>query len=112
MPRRVGKNSRPPVSAAEPAADPHRLALDETLDLTAATDLTRSLLALRGSELTVDASAVRRVGALCLQVIASAVASWGHDGVALSIASPSPEFMDARRLLGLTAAIPVEEPCP
>lgn len=100
------------MNAVEPVADVRRLALDENLDLTAATDLTKSLLTLRGAPLTLDASGVKRIGALCLQVIASATASWGHDQVPLSIASPSSEFLEARRLLGLTAAIPVEEPCP
>jgi chemotaxis protein CheX len=79
---------------------PAVLRLGELLDLNAATPLATELLALRGADVEVDASAVRRMGAQCLQVLLSARATWRDDGFAFSIAGASMEFMSVLDLLG------------
>jgi anti-anti-sigma regulatory factor len=48
------------------------LILADCLDLTAAAPLKAQLLAARGTPLSLDASAVRRIGAQCLQVLLAA----------------------------------------
>jgi chemotaxis protein CheX len=86
------------------------LQLPEVLDVTFAGPLAESLLARRGSMLTIDATQVQRVGAQCVQVIMSAVATWKADEVTLSVVDPSQEFRDALSLLGIgLAEISTEE---
>jgi chemotaxis protein CheX len=63
------------------------IALPAVLDIRAAAPLQAKFLALRGQPLTLDASAVERLGGLCLQVLLSARAAWAADGQALSVAS-------------------------
>ncbi|WP_428153895.1 STAS domain-containing protein [Brevundimonas sp.] len=65
------------------------LILPDVLDLNAAEPLKAELLALRGHPLTLDASAVERLGGLCLQVLLSARKTWAADGVNLSLGSVS-----------------------
>ncbi|MFA4937729.1 STAS domain-containing protein [Brevundimonas sp.] len=65
------------------------LILPDVLDLNAAEPLKADLLALRGHPLTLDASAVERLGGLCLQVLLSARKTWAADGVNLSLGSVS-----------------------
>lgn len=65
------------------------LTLAEVLDLNAAEPLKAELLALRGHELTLDASAVERLGGLCLQILMSARKTWAADGVNLRLGSVS-----------------------
>jgi chemotaxis protein CheX len=76
------------------------LILADCLDLTAAAPLKAQLLAARGAPLSVDASRVRRLGAQCLQVLLAAEAAWSGEGLAWRIADPSPEFVEAARLMG------------
>ena len=76
------------------------LKLGETLDLCAAASLTRELIALRGQDLTIDASDVRRVGGQCLQVLLSATATWVADGHTMTFSSPSSDFIEGVTLLG------------
>ncbi|WP_072371059.1 STAS domain-containing protein [Hyphomicrobium sp. NDB2Meth4] len=78
-----------------------KLQLAEVLDLTAAAPLAQSLLPRRGSDLTIDASKVRRVGAQCLQVLLSAEATWKADGVRLTVENPTDEFLASSELLGI-----------
>jgi chemotaxis protein CheX len=77
------------------------LPLPEVLDLTAAAPLAQSFLSRRGTELSVDASQVRRVGAQCLQVILAAASTWKADGVRLCLDNPTEEFLEGSRLLGI-----------
>jgi chemotaxis protein CheX len=65
------------------------LILPDVLDLNAAEPLKAELLALRGHDLLLDASAVQRLGGLCLQVLLSARKTWAADGVNLSLGSVS-----------------------
>lgn len=85
----------------EPASDGAAVVrLGQVLDLNAAGPLASELLALRGRNLEVDASAVERVGAQCLQVLLSARATWDADGAAFALVSPSDEFASTLALLG------------
>ncbi len=88
--------NRPPASDA--------LTLDDILDLKAAKPLAESLLARRGADLDVDASNVRRLGGLCLQVLLSAVATWSADGKALAFLNPAPAFVESLERLGFAHA--------
>ena len=74
--------------------------LGQVLDLNAAGPLAHELLALRGRDLEVDASAVERLGAQCLQVLLSARATWDADGAAFAVITPSDEFTSTLALLG------------
>ncbi|WP_207801782.1 STAS domain-containing protein [Phenylobacterium hankyongense] len=83
-----------------PATPAAMVRLGEVLDLNAATPLATELLALRGRDLEVDASAVQRLGAQCLQVLLSARDTWDADGAGFAVVGPSPEFSAVLALLG------------
>ena len=89
------------VHADDTAGDQPRLQLAEILDRAAATPLLGELTARRGHALTVDASAVRRVGGQCLQVLMSAAATWSQDAVTFAVTSASPEFIAGVRQFGV-----------
>lgn len=76
--------------------------LAQILDLKAAAPLAESLLQMRGSDLTIDASDVEQMGGQCLQVLLSAQATWRADETALHITNPSAEFVENLRLLGMS----------
>ena len=97
--------------ALAPPSEPQVLVLDETLDLVQAVDLAKTLTTMRGTDLTIDASGVQRVGTQCLQILVSAAASWRADGAKLSIVGSSEDFLEALRLLDLSSTLPIEEPC-
>jgi len=81
------------------------LLLEPVLDLKAATPLQSALLGRRGQALEIDASAVERLGGLCLQVLISAHKTWGDDGVPLHVAPRSEAFTEALRLFGATTRL-------
>lgn len=74
--------------------------LPDTLDLACAASLHRDLLARRGADLEVDASLVRKLGGLGLQVLLAANASWERDGHKFQVLNRSAAFSDALRLAG------------
>lgn len=74
--------------------------LPAILDLNAAGPLAHELGAARGRNVQVDASAVRRLGAQCLQVLVAARAAWQSDGQAFSVVSPTEEFTAGVAVLG------------
>jgi chemotaxis protein CheX len=76
------------------------LQLGQVLDLNAAAPLLNEFLALRGRNVDVDASAVERMGAQCLQVLLSARRTWDADGAEFAVVSPSSEFTSTLALLG------------
>lgn len=78
----------------------HTVILPAVLDLKAAAPLQAELLAVRGGPVGIDASAVERLGGLCLQVLLSARATWADDGQALSLSATSPPFSDQWRAFG------------
>ncbi len=95
-----------------PLAPPEQrsLSLDGSLDLTAASELAKSLLGLRGSDVIIDASAVSHLGAQCAQVLVSAAKTWQADQHDLRIGTCSVEFGEGLRLLGLRSVLEIMEP--
>lgn len=75
------------------------LALSSALDVRAAASLHQAIAARRGGPLTIDASAVERIGAQCLQVLLAASNAWRADKQAFAIAGASPAFADGLRLM-------------
>jgi chemotaxis protein CheX len=74
--------------------------LAAVLDLNAAGPLAHELTAARGRDVQLDASAVRRLGAQCLQVLVAARGAWQSDGHGFSVVSPSEEFAAGASVLG------------
>ena len=81
--------------------------LPAILDLNAAGPLAHELGGMRGRGVQVDASAVRRLGAQCLQVLMSAQQTWANDGHVLKIGDASREFTDQWNAFG---AAPADHP--
>ena len=83
------------------------LKLAPILDITAAPDLKRDLLAHLGREhgVRIDAGEVQRAGALCLQVLASAARSFAGAGGPLRFIAASRGFRDAAEALALTSVL-------
>lgn len=77
------------------------ITLPTELDIKAAAPLAATLVAARGGDVTLDVSHVERVGAQCLQVLLSAAATWSADSAELTLAAPSPAFLDAASIAGL-----------
>lgn len=77
--------------------------LPTVLDIQQAEPLRTQLLALRGGPVTLDASAVERLGGLCLQVLISAQQTWARDGQALIIDQVSEDFAAQWNAFGATA---------
>ncbi|TPW29033.1 STAS domain-containing protein [Pararhizobium mangrovi] len=89
--------------AAEPAGKPvSTCELPSDLGLAAAGPLTRELAGLRGRDVVVDGSAVRKVSTPCLQVLMSAALTWKLDGAELSLNAPSEALASGVALLGLS----------
>ncbi len=84
----------------DPRAGSRTVALPEALDLTAAAPLAESLLHCLGEDLIIDAAAVRRLGASCLQVLIAAARAWKREGDTLILERPSPRFLEDLSLLG------------
>lgn len=75
--------------------------LPAILDLKAAIPLVEGLLAQRGSDLTVDASHVERLGAQSLQILLSAVSTWHAEGFAIEFQDASEPFVQSLELFGI-----------
>ena len=82
-------------------ARPDVLKLPEVLDITEATPLAGELLRLRGTELRIDASSVRKLGGQCLQALLCANATAMQDGMHFEILHPSEDFMQSIAAYGL-----------
>ncbi len=95
------------MAAVEPAAapSPTTVPLPAILDLAAAGPLTERLLAARGTDLTIDASEVLRVGGQCLQALVAAAKTWSADRASFEIARPSPEFVEALQRFGIEPGV-------
>jgi chemotaxis protein CheX len=83
----------------EPVA-PAVISLTPVLDLQAAEPLRAELMALRGRQVTLDASQVTRLGGLCLQVLMSAQKMWAEDGLSLTVDQPSSGFSEQLAAFG------------
>ncbi len=79
---------------------PARYVLPESLDLASVASVHRDLLGLRGADLDVDASLVRKLGGLGLQLLLAAEASWDRDGHRMRVVSRPPGFDETLRLAG------------
>ena len=77
------------------------LSLAPILDLNEASALRGKMLGLRGHSLVVDASAVERVGALCLQVLLAAAKTWEEDKQSFTFAKVSDAFTKTTQLIGI-----------
>ncbi|MDO9416087.1 STAS domain-containing protein [Pararhizobium sp.] len=77
------------------------LSLAPVLDLNEATLLHGKLMGVRGTNLTIDASAVERVGALCLQVLMAAAKCWEEDKVSFKFSKVSDAFTKTSQLVGV-----------
>ena len=80
------------------------LVLEPVLDLKAAAPLKAALLERRGQPLTIDASGVQRLGALCLQILLAAHHTWADEAqdsdTNLVITPRSEAFDESVRLFG------------
>jgi chemotaxis protein CheX len=91
---------------------PPVLELPEFLDLKAAAPLVGQLLALRGEELSIDASRVQRLGGQCLQVLLSAAMTWKADEAPLAFINPSADFIEGLKRLGIAPAEFIDQELP
>ncbi|MFZ5669524.1 MAG: STAS domain-containing protein [Pseudomonadota bacterium] len=94
----------PPVDAPPPDGEIARLRLPPLLDSSEAAPLAGALLELRGRPLAIEAGAVRRIGALCVQVLVSARNTWAADGLGFSVVSVSDSLMEQWSLCGAPVA--------
>ncbi|MDO6962537.1 STAS domain-containing protein [Rhizobium alvei] len=78
-----------------------KLSLEKVLDLNEATALQTKLMALKGSDVTIDASAVERVGALCVQVLMSAAKTWEEEKKNFTIENVSDAMSKTMQLIGV-----------
>ncbi len=92
-----------PHIKTEPHAPSPTLVLNAVLDLKSAAPLVSTLLSHRGSDLSIDASNVRRLGGQCLQVLISAKNTWNADEVSLEFVNSSIEFIEALEGFGISA---------
>jgi chemotaxis protein CheX len=79
------------------------LQLPEVMNLSAAAPLAKALSERQGADLVLDASEVRQLGALCLQVLLSAAATWKAAGASLRIVNRSEEFAAGLQVVGVPA---------
>lgn len=77
------------------------LALEKVLDLNEATNLHGKLMNLRGSDLAIDASAVERAGALCIQVLMSAARTWEEEKLSFTFSKMSDALAKTMQLIGV-----------
>lgn len=84
--------------------------LPPKLDLPAAAPLAGELRDRLSSDLTLDASDVGQIGALCAQVIASAALAGAAAGHRLSLTNMSDKIVEQLGHLGLTPETLVETP--
>lgn len=77
-----------------------QIALAAVLDLRAAAPLKAEILALRGQAVTLDGSAVQRLGGLCFQVLLSAIKTWRDEGQALTFVNVSEALVAQWKALG------------
>jgi chemotaxis protein CheX len=77
------------------------LSLDKVLDLNEASSLHGRLMNLRGGDVTIDASAVERVGALCIQVLMSAAKTWEEEKLSFTFSKMSDALAKTMQLVGV-----------
>ncbi len=80
------------------------IVLDQKLDSRSAATLTTSLLDARGKDLTVDVSKTTMIGALALQTLMVAAATWERAGKAFVIDGASEDLRAQVALMGIDLA--------
>lgn len=82
--------------------------LPEIMTSRYASDLASDLKVLRGHPITLEASSVRQIGTLCLQVLISARSTWQSDGYDFRVSGASEELAKRWTLFGLPPSEIVE----
>lgn len=77
------------------------LLLDAKLDTSAAKALVEQLIERRGTNVTLDASETRQIGALCAQALLAASAEWANSGHQLELISVSEHLEKQFDLIGI-----------
>jgi chemotaxis protein CheX len=86
------------------------LKLPAKMDVTGARALCETLLAKRGSPVTIDASSVEKAGALAIEVLLSGACQWAEDGLSFHIVAVSEAFSETCAGLGFDPEMfPVSE---
>lgn len=80
----------------------HALPLPETFDRKAVSAFARTLLDHRGADAVLDASPVRRMGTLAVEMLISARKQWQADGRSLTIREASDPFLTTLEAVGAT----------
>jgi chemotaxis protein CheX len=82
-------------------AETGSLKLVSVLDLNEASVLHGQLTNMRGSDLTIDASGVERVGVQCVQVLMAAANAWEEDKKEFVFEKVSDAFRKTMQLIGI-----------
>jgi chemotaxis protein CheX len=82
-------------------AETGSLKLVSVLDLNEASVLHGQLTNMRGSDVTIDASGVERVGVQCVQVLMAAANAWEADKKEFVFAKVSDAFRKTMQLIGI-----------
>ncbi len=77
------------------------ISLAAVLDLNEATELHGKLMSLRGHDVTIDASAVQRAGAQCIQVLFAAAKCWKEDKKTFKLEKASDALTATMQLAGV-----------
>ncbi|MCO6187149.1 STAS domain-containing protein [Rhizobium sp. L1K21] len=77
------------------------ITLAAVLDFNEASELHGKLMSMRGKDVTIDASAVQRAGAQCMQVIFAAAKSWEEDKKSIKFEKVSDAFKATMQLAGV-----------
>ncbi len=76
--------------------------LQERLDFSAVHELKEALENQAGNDLEIDASAVKHMGTLCLQILIAAARDWARAGHKFKISSPSETCLSQLALHGFS----------
>jgi chemotaxis protein CheX len=77
------------------------LKLSAVLDLNEASVLHGKLMSMRGSDVTIDASAVERVGVQCAQVLVAGARAWEDDKKSFLVEKASEAYSKTMQLIGI-----------
>lgn len=77
------------------------LNLPDKIDVAGARALSETLLARRGAPVTIDASAVQKIGALAVEVLLSGARQWSEDGHPFRVIEASDALTGALQGLGI-----------
>ena len=78
-----------------------KLSLASVLDLNEASTLRGKLVAVRGHNVSIDASSVERAGTLCIQVLMAAAKTWEEDKLSFTFSKVSDAFRKTMQLIGV-----------